>query len=235
MKNEMKQLFLFIVLLIVFGVAGFLYRATLQAPTQGTNVVPGAVACTADAKVCPDGTSIGRSGPSCQFAACTLPNIEIPEAGLGFVLPRGFATDENAYGADLSLIGAFMQSSMVSTTSAPDSVIVRRYDIPVGKDANSVMLAKTMYESSGNQPKSMSEFKPVIINGKTYQMIVVERFEAMVHVVYYLPRQHDVLRFEGIQHDVKNWSDPSLNVRTLSTIAAVETMLGTVQSNEPGT
>ncbi len=28
------------------------------------------VACTMDAKMCPDGSYVGRSGPSCQFAAC---------------------------------------------------------------------------------------------------------------------------------------------------------------------
>lgn len=27
-------------------------------------------ACTRDAKVCPDGTSVGRTGPNCEFAAC---------------------------------------------------------------------------------------------------------------------------------------------------------------------
>lgn len=27
-------------------------------------------ACPADAKVCPDGTSVGRVGPNCEFAAC---------------------------------------------------------------------------------------------------------------------------------------------------------------------
>ena len=27
-------------------------------------------ACTADAKVCPDGTSVGRVGPDCEFAPC---------------------------------------------------------------------------------------------------------------------------------------------------------------------
>ncbi len=26
--------------------------------------------CHGDAKICPDGTSVGRSGPNCQFAAC---------------------------------------------------------------------------------------------------------------------------------------------------------------------
>ena len=28
-------------------------------------------ACTMEAKVCPDGTSVGRSGPKCEFAPCT--------------------------------------------------------------------------------------------------------------------------------------------------------------------
>ena len=28
------------------------------------------IACTDDAKLCADGSSVGRSGPNCQFAAC---------------------------------------------------------------------------------------------------------------------------------------------------------------------
>ena len=30
----------------------------------------GPVACTADAKICPDGIAVGRTGPNCEFAAC---------------------------------------------------------------------------------------------------------------------------------------------------------------------
>ena len=30
-------------------------------------------ACTQEAKVCPDGTSVGRTGPNCEFAACPTP------------------------------------------------------------------------------------------------------------------------------------------------------------------
>lgn len=235
MKNDMKQLGLFIILIVILGIVGFVYRATLEAPLHGTNMATSTgAACTAEAKVCPDGSSVGRSGPSCSFAACALPNVEIPEAGAAFVLPAGYKTDENAYGADTTLIGAFIKTQLSGSGTVPDSIIVRRYAIPAGKDANSVMLDKTMYESSGMQPKSMQEFKPIIINGKTYQMVVVERFEAVVHVEYYLPRQHDVLRFEAIQHNAMNWTDPSLNVRMLPVVAALETMLGMLQSNEPG-
>lgn len=31
---------------------------------------PGAVACTLDARICPDGSAVGRQGPDCEFAPC---------------------------------------------------------------------------------------------------------------------------------------------------------------------
>jgi hypothetical protein len=30
-------------------------------------------ACAMEAKICPDGSSVGRSGPNCEFAACPTP------------------------------------------------------------------------------------------------------------------------------------------------------------------
>lgn len=44
---------------------------------------PAPVACTMEAKLCPDGSSVGRSGPNCEFAACptqssnTSPTIDM--------------------------------------------------------------------------------------------------------------------------------------------------------------
>lgn len=34
------------------------------------------VACTMEAKICPDGSSVGRTGPKCEFAACPVSNDE---------------------------------------------------------------------------------------------------------------------------------------------------------------
>ena len=31
---------------------------------------PGMQACTMDARVCPDGSAVGRTGPNCAFAPC---------------------------------------------------------------------------------------------------------------------------------------------------------------------
>ena len=30
----------------------------------------GGVACTMEAKICPDGSAVGRTGPNCEFAEC---------------------------------------------------------------------------------------------------------------------------------------------------------------------
>jgi len=80
--------------------------------------------------------------------------------------------------------------------------------------------------------ESISEFKPVIINGKTYQSITVERFEAVVHTEYYLARENDVLRFEALDHGVMNWTDANLKIETLPTHKALLDLLSTLQSTK---
>ncbi len=53
--------------LLVVGAGYLLYatkvRDTLRASEEH--------ACTLEAKVCPDGTTVGRTGPNCEFAACS--------------------------------------------------------------------------------------------------------------------------------------------------------------------
>lgn len=39
---------------------------------------PPAQACTMDAKICPDGSAVGRSGPDCEFAPCPEPATDTP-------------------------------------------------------------------------------------------------------------------------------------------------------------
>jgi len=33
---------------------------------------PQGMACTMDAKMCPDGSYVGRTGPDCEFAECPM-------------------------------------------------------------------------------------------------------------------------------------------------------------------
>lgn len=44
-------------------------------PPDGTDRT---VACTMDAKICPDGSAVGRTGPDCEFEACPTPDISDP-------------------------------------------------------------------------------------------------------------------------------------------------------------
>lgn len=51
-----------------FAAAAVLLAGCMPAPTAPGG--SGAVACTMEAKLCPDGSYVGRTGPNCQFAAC---------------------------------------------------------------------------------------------------------------------------------------------------------------------
>ncbi len=56
------------------------------------------VACTMEAKLCPDGSAVGRTGPNCEFAACPIPdttgwkNFSDPVKGVTFKYPETFGT-----------------------------------------------------------------------------------------------------------------------------------------------
>lgn len=51
-------------LVVIVGIGAGVYYLT-----HGTSA-PMGVACTMEAKLCPDGSSVGRTGPNCEFAAC---------------------------------------------------------------------------------------------------------------------------------------------------------------------
>jgi len=55
------------VLLLTFGGTAMYFLTTKQSHPSTTS------ACTIEAKLCPDGTSVGRSGPNCEFVPCPSP------------------------------------------------------------------------------------------------------------------------------------------------------------------
>ncbi len=65
MKNY--TIFLFIIALILIIGAVYISRKEAIAPTS-----PAPVACTEEAKICPDGSAVGRQGPNCEFAPCPV-------------------------------------------------------------------------------------------------------------------------------------------------------------------
>jgi hypothetical protein len=75
MKNGFASLAIILVAVVIF-VVGVFYALSSKSNTDEV-LPPNEVACTADAKVCPDGSAVGRTAPNCEFAPCpdvvTLP------------------------------------------------------------------------------------------------------------------------------------------------------------------
>lgn len=221
----MKQLIAGVVIILVLGIGAFLYRNMVERPGDMATTT-GPMACTLEAKICPDGSSVGRTGPNCAFAACALPNAEDAAIGLGFVIPAGYVANSDAIGPDETLRAVFDKPAQ---GPIPHTILIRRYEIPAGKTASQVILTNTMREPSGEQPSAMSEFKAKVIQGKTYSCMTVERFEGQVHTVCYLARANDVLRFEVLEKDV-DWTNPTLVVDSLPEHLALYQMLTTAQT-----
>src|SRR4051794_22901956 len=56
----------FVAALVLIAIGIGLFYAYQFAVHRGVS----AQACTTEAKICPDGSAVGRSGPDCEFAAC---------------------------------------------------------------------------------------------------------------------------------------------------------------------
>ena len=70
MKNKFWFLFILIVLVVVSGAVAYGFYSH-------TNKTALPLACTMEAKICPDGTAVGREGPNCEFKACPVVKIQL--------------------------------------------------------------------------------------------------------------------------------------------------------------
>lgn len=74
MNNKVKILSVIILVIII---SSFVYLKQSKKESNNTSKV---VICTMDAKLCPDGSSVGRVGPDCEFAKC--PVVEKTDSSL---------------------------------------------------------------------------------------------------------------------------------------------------------
>lgn len=59
----MRKIYILLLLLAAIGATAVVWLNTNDKSTQP-------IACTMEAKLCPDGSAVGRSGPNCEFAEC---------------------------------------------------------------------------------------------------------------------------------------------------------------------
>ncbi len=77
--SKMLALILFVTLPTVMFFFGANYQKALDQVVSPTTITPSQQACTAEAKICPDGSAVGRSGPNCEFTPC--PTLAVPQKG----------------------------------------------------------------------------------------------------------------------------------------------------------
>lgn len=65
----MKTRAFVLTILAILIVASFIFVLEVNKRSSVTPD-PEPIACTMDAKVCPDGSAVGRTGPNCEFAPC---------------------------------------------------------------------------------------------------------------------------------------------------------------------
>ncbi len=220
----MKELLLGIAFIVLVGIAGLLYRnATERA------AAPLGIACSLDAKICPDGSTVGRVAPACDFAQCAAPNVTIASAGIVFALPSGFVEDTSVLGEDPTLLAQFSVPAAASSTPVT-TIIVHDYPLTASSSVSNVLHATAIGDAS-EAPISPSAFSAVTLGGHTYTQAILGRFEGTVHVTYYLPRKNDVLRFDSLDVNIANWTDSNLDISTLPANSALRSMLSTIQIN----
>ena len=81
------------ILIVIGGLAGLLAVYVFLIPMLQNPALPqqgDMVACTMDAKMCPDGSYVGRTGPACEFSPCpndgVMPEVSAP--GVSSPLPE---------------------------------------------------------------------------------------------------------------------------------------------------
>jgi hypothetical protein len=214
----MKSLLFGIVLIVILGVGGLVYRNAVEHPTRP-------ISCPMDAEICPDGTSVSRAGLSCTFPVCPSPNVLISGVGIAFAVPTGFS-DRSL--PDAESVGAY---EMLSTSPAGETtadLIIRRYEIIASTTALET-IKKTAISGTSGAPVGATSFSSTVLGSHRFTVVSIERFEGVVDTAYYLARTTDVLRFDALDRGVANWTDSNLDLSTLPAHAALVKLLSTLQ------
>ncbi|MFA5173497.1 MAG: hypothetical protein WC435_03840 [Candidatus Paceibacterota bacterium] len=84
-EQAKKLIIAVLVLILAGGILFFVYYSKKSEPKS----------CTLEAKICPDGTSVGRSGPNCEFAKCSAGLSNFNSSQLEKAITEYLLTKEN--------------------------------------------------------------------------------------------------------------------------------------------
>jgi len=153
------SLLIILFLLCVSGAAGYTIFKNLQTNNQE-------VACTLEAMICPDGSSVGRAGPNCEFSPC--PTVT-PDATadwktmefdiLEFKIPPAWYSFENGKNQILF----YKNEIKLGWDSAPGFVLSKLSNTTLVETENKYKNGQ--YKDTEIINKSVNQFKAVQISG----------------------------------------------------------------------
>ena len=132
-----KSMYVCIAVAVIAGVLGaFLLK---QQPTQsGDTPVPEGVMCTMDARQCPDGSYVGRSGPKCEFVC--------PESATS-TAPVGYS---NEVVVTLPTVNSVLATSTIVTGTALGSWYFEGSFVVELLDVNGTVIAVSSARAGSN-------------------------------------------------------------------------------------
>lgn len=120
---------------VLSGTIGFFAGSMQKTNLPEVNNKPpetGTVACTLDAKLCPDGSAVGRTGPNCEFSPC-------PTGSSATVLPgwkkegSTIISEEQCFSVHITNIGPLDDMSYYVAESYPNINPLEKSNYFVGK------------------------------------------------------------------------------------------------------
>jgi len=143
---------------------------------------PGPVACTMEAKLCPDGSAVGRTGPNCEFAEC--PNTSGNGGGGGGIVPyqsgiRGLVIlgptcpvmrDPPDPGCDDR---PYQTSIIVSRANTPTQVFARAESNALGRFEISLPPGDYLVDAAGGEVLPYCSQTPATVGASGYTEITV--------------------------------------------------------------
>lgn len=211
-KNIYKIVIATVILLTITGaVTAYYFLSKTKQEEQ--------VACTMEAKICPDGSAVGRSGPMCEFAPCpspktknsnsTSPSPSTQEVKKGSPTPipdRVYINTQYKYNFK------YAGNLIYNKTSSPDEGILEsvyfNYTTPAN-DENNIFIAslsnldleeeKAQMTQEDGAYSSTPTFSTKQINNRTitYAEISINQNEQEIYTIYLamIPIGDKTLRF----------------------------------------
>lgn len=154
------------------------------------------IACSQEAKVCPDGSSVGRTGPNCEFAECLVVVDQIANSPAKALATESWKTYKNEvagykikYPEDLILEDKTEAKKNISyisfQTSFPDPVDATKpghkeenWSVSVSENKDNLSLSEAMNKFTQLTPKI--DIKKINVNGIEARRVVFT-FEVWDH------------------------------------------------------